>query len=51
MRYTKPLYDREKIETVDIMTASNVQIEQDEESTTASASLENILDRLKALGN
>ncbi len=49
MRYEKPLYDKESVETVDIIMASN--IEQDEENTNASASLGDLLDKLKNLGN
>lgn len=46
MKYVKPIYDNEAVETVDIMTASNVKIEQDEENTNASASIEDLLNKL-----
>ena len=50
MRYVKPVYDREKVETVDIMNTSNVQIEQTEEETTASSSLKELLDKINNIG-
>ena len=54
MRYEKPLYDRESVETVDIMAVSNavhgVQIEQDEETTNASSSLKELFDKLNNIG-
>ena len=46
MKYVKPLYDNETVETVDVMSVSNGQIEQDEENTNASSSLKELLDKL-----
>lgn len=50
MKYVKPIYDNDAVETVDIMTASNVQIDQDEETTNASSSLKELLDKLNNIG-
>ena len=50
MKYVKPLYDNETVETVDVMSVSNGQIEQDEENTNASSSLKELLDKLNNIG-
>lgn len=50
MKYVKPIYDNDAVETVDVMTVSNVQIDQDEETTNASSSLKELLDKLNNIG-
>lgn len=50
MKYVKPIYDNDAVEIVDVMTVSNVQIDQDEETTNASSSLKELLDKLNNIG-
>lgn len=48
-RYIKPTYEKDTIETVDIMSASGVSVEQDIQGslTNAATSLDNLLSKVE----